>query len=163
MVYSTKDLDSHADTIFCVSNCVIMYFTGKEYDVATYTEAYKIKKAVPIFHADTEYENTETGETTTLILNEAIWMGEIMYHTLVNPNQLRAYEMTVQDKHFSEAPIFVAMEDHDFMLVLSSKGNILGVTTITPTDKELQTYSHVTCSSVNEWDPQNFCFALCSL
>ena len=41
------------------------------------------------------------------------------------------------------------------MLPLSSKGTILGVTTRTPTDKELLTVPHDTCSSVHEWDPHN--------
>ena len=53
--------------------------------------------------------------------------------------------MTVQDNLFAEDPILIAMEDHDFMLPLSSKGNIPGFTTITPTDKELQTFPNVTC------------------
>ena len=62
-------------------------------------------------------------------------MGETMDHTLVNPNQLRAYGMTVQYNPFAETPIFIAMEDRDFMFLLSSKGNVLGVTTRTPTEK----------------------------
>ena len=85
-------------------------------------------------------------------------MGETMDHTLVNPNKLRAYGMTVQDNPFSEAPISITAEDHDFVLPLSSKGAILGVATRTPTDKELQTCPHITCLSAHEWDPQNFCF-----
>ena len=71
--------------------------------------------------------------------------GNNMYHTLVNPNQLRAYLMTVQDNPFSEDPIFIAPEDHNFMLPLFSKGTILGVTTRTPTDQDLHTCPHVTC------------------
>ena len=66
-------------------------------------------------------------------------MGETMDHTLVNPNQLRIYGMTVQDNPFAEAPIFIETEDHDFMLPFSSKGTILGVTTRTPIYKELHT------------------------
>ena len=68
-----------------------------------------------------------------------------MDHTLVKPNQLRAYGMTVQDNLFAEAPIFIAMEDHDFMIPLYSKGTILGDTTRTTMDKEIQTCPHVTC------------------
>ena len=85
-------------------------------------------------------------------------MGETMYHALVNTNQLRAYGMTVQDNHFSEAPIFIATEDHDFILPLSSKGTILGVTTRTPINKEIQICLHVTCLLAHEWDPQNVRF-----
>ena len=118
-----------------------MHFTGNECDVASYTDTYDTIKAVPIYQAATSYGNPETGDTTILILNEAILMGKTMDHTLVNPNQLRAYGMTVQDNPFAEALIFIAIEDHDFMLLLSSKGTILGVTAITPTDKEIQTCS----------------------
>ena len=52
-------------------------------------------------------------------------MGETIDTTLVNPNQLSAYGMTVQENPFVEAPIFIATEDYDFMLKFSSKGTIL--------------------------------------
>jgi hypothetical protein len=83
-------MDSHADTILCVSKCLIMHYTGKECDVSPYTEAYGAIKSVPMVQAATAYDNTDTGETTIFILNEAIWMGDQMKHTLINPNQLRA-------------------------------------------------------------------------
>ena len=130
-----------------------MYFTGKECDVAPYNDAYKTIEEVPIVQSDTAYDNPETGETSIIIINKAIWMDETMDHTLVNPKQLRAYGMTVQDNPFAEASIFIATEKHDFMLTLSSKGTIIGVATRTPTNKELQTCPHVTCFLVHEWDP----------
>ena len=77
-------------------------------------------------------------------------MGETMYHTLVKPNQFCVYGMIVQDDHFAEAPIFIATEDHDFMPPFSSKGTILGVSTRTPTDKELQVCPHFTCLYMHE-------------
>ena len=131
--YSTMELDSHAGTTVCGSNCIVVHFTGKECDVTPYTDTYDTIKAVTIVQTYTAYGIPETGDTTILILNEAIWMGETMYHTLVNPNQLHAYGMTVQDNPFAEAPIFIVTEDHEFMLMLSSKGTILGVTTRNPT------------------------------
>ena len=103
-----------------------------------------------IVQAATSYENPETGESTILIFDEAIWMGETMDHILLNPNQMRAYRMIVQYNPFVEAPIFMATEDHEFMITLSSKGTILRVTTRTPTYKELQTRQHVTYLSVHE-------------
>jgi hypothetical protein len=158
VVYSQMELDSHADTIVCGANCIITHFTGKECDVSPYTDTYEAIKSVPIVQAATAYDNPETGETSILILNEAIWMGDKMDHTLVNPNQLRAYGLTVQDNPFSEAPIFISTEGHEFILPLASKGTILGVTTRTPTAQELQTCPHVTLSSEHEWDPQHVRF-----
>ena len=143
-------MDSPTDTIVCGFNCIIMHFTGKECDVAPYTDAHETINSVSIVNAATEYDNPETGDTTILILNKAIWIGETMDYTLVNPNQLRAYGMKVQYNPFAEAPIFISTEDHDFMLPLSSKGTILRVTTRTPTYKELQTRQHVTYLSVHE-------------
>ena len=69
VVYSTIDLYSHTDTPVCRSNCILMNFTGKKVDVAPFTDAYETIKAVPIFQASTAYDNTDTGETTILILN----------------------------------------------------------------------------------------------
>ena len=48
------------------------------------------------------------------------------------------------------------------MLPLSSKETILGVTTITPKDKELHACPHVTCPLAHQWDPHNVCFPKCS-
>jgi hypothetical protein len=149
-VYSQLELDSHADTIICGSNCIVMHFTGKYCDVSPYTDAYEAMKSVPIIQAVTAYDNPETGEISIIILNEAIWMDDKMDHTLVNPNQLRAFGLTGQYNPFSDAPIFVAMEGHEFMLPLASKGTILGVTTRTLTYHELQTCPHVTLPSEHE-------------
>ena len=84
-----------------------MHFMGKECDVAPYTGAYEKIKAVPIVQADTEYNNPEIGGTMILIPNRAIYMGATMDQTLVNPKQLRAYGMTLQENPFSEAPICI--------------------------------------------------------
>ncbi len=85
-------------------------------------------------------------------------MGEQMEHTLINPNQLRSYGITVQDNPFDTAPIFIATEDSEFSLPLTSKGTVIGVATRTPTDQELQTCPHVELSSEHEWDSQEvFC------
>jgi hypothetical protein len=135
-----------------------MYYTGKECDVSLYTEAYEAIKSVPIVQAATVYDNKDIGETTILILNEAIWMGDQMEHTLINPNQLRAYGITAQDNPFDPAPIFISTEDNEFTLPLNSKESVLGVATRTPTNQELQTCPHVVLSSEHEWDPQNLWF-----
>ena len=158
MVYITRELDSHPDTFFCSYNCIVMHFTGNEFDVAPYTGAYEAIKAVPIVQAATAYENPETGKTTILILDKAIWMGEIMDHTLVKPNQLRTYRMTIQDNHFSEAPIFVPKRIMHSFFCCIPKGLYLESPQEPPHKKEIQLCSHVTCSLVHKWDTQKVRF-----
>ena len=70
VVYSTMELDFYAEIIVCGSNCIVMNFTGKEYDIAPYTDAYNTIKTVPMVQAATAYKNPETGDTRILILNE---------------------------------------------------------------------------------------------
>jgi hypothetical protein len=81
-----------------------------------------------------------------------------MEHTLINPNQLRAYGITVQDNPFNPAPIFISTEDNEFTLPLYSKGTVLGVATRTLTDRELQTCPRAVLSSEHKWDPLNVRF-----
>ena len=126
--------------------------------MSPYTDKYEAIKSVPIVQAATAYDNPDTGETLILILNEAIWMGDKMENTLVNPNQLRAYGLTVQDNPFSESPTFVVTEGHECILPLMSQGTILGVSTRTPTNQELQSCPYVILLSEHEWDPQNVRF-----
>ncbi len=116
VVHSQLEMDLHADTIVCGSNCVIMHYTGKECDVSPYTDAYNAIKSVPIVQAATAYNNPETGVTSILVLNEAIWMGDQMRHTLVNPNQLRAFGVTVQDNPFVQAPLYMSTEGNEFTI-----------------------------------------------
>jgi hypothetical protein len=158
IVQSQIEMDSHADTTVCGGNCSIIYYTGKQCDVTPYTDAYEAIKSVPIVRAGTAYDHPETGETFIIVFNEAIWMGDKMDHTLVNPNQLRSYGITVQDNPFAAAPTFISTEDNEFSLPLSCSGTILMAATRTPTDRELNTCPHVVLSSEHDWDPKNVRF-----
>jgi hypothetical protein len=78
------------------------------------TDSYEAIKSVPIIgQAGTAWDNPVTGETVIFVLNEAIWMADKLEHTLVNPNQLRAFGITVQDSPFFDAPIFIATEGNE--------------------------------------------------
>jgi hypothetical protein len=145
------ELDSHADTIVAGSNCIVMHYTGKECNVSPYTDQYEDIKNVPIVQAATAYDDPETGVTAILMLNEAMWMGDTMEHALVNPNQLRAHGITVQDNPFASAPIYISTEGRDLVMPLTSKGTALGVSTRTPTNHELKTcLPHIELSSDHE-------------
>ena len=87
IVHSRIELDSHANSIVAGANCCIMHYTARECDVSPFREDSPIKN-VPIVQAATAYQSKYTGQTYILIFNEALWMGDAMPHTLVNPNQL---------------------------------------------------------------------------
>ena len=41
-------------------------------------------------------------------------MGDTLYHTLVNPNELRRYGTRPQDKMMSESTLSIMTEDREF-------------------------------------------------
>jgi hypothetical protein len=125
VVHSHLEMDSHADTLVCSSNSVIMHYTGKECDLSCRTQKCTRQLKVSQLYR-LQYDNTETEETTILIRNEAIWMGGQMEPTLVNPNnpnQLQAYGITVHDNPFDPAPIFISTKDNKFTPTLLQQRN----------------------------------------
>ena len=69
------------------------------------------------------------------MLDEEIWMGDQMDNTVVKPNKILSYGITIQENPFSIVPMFISTEDHEFSLSLASKFTVLGVDTRTPTDE----------------------------
>ena len=143
------------------SNCVILEYTGKECDVSPYRDDYDSIQNVPIVHAATAWQSKETGQTYILILNESIWMGDTMSHTLINPNQLRHFGTKVQDNPMSDQPLSIITEDNGFCMDLAMAGTICYVDTFAPSEKELHTCPHIVLSSSHPWDPHNVKFPKC--
>ena len=156
------ELDSHADTIVAGSNCVILQYTGKECDVSPYRDDYDSISNVPIVHAATAWQSPVTGQTFILVLNEALWMGS-MDHSLINPNQLRHFGVSVQDDPTSSRPLSIITEDKDFCMELSMAGTIVYMDTHSPTAKELNECPHIHLSSSNPWNPHTVTFPKSSL
>jgi len=106
-IYGRCKLDSHADTIVAGSNCVVINYTGNVCDVSPYRDDYAPVYNVPIVTAATAWQSPLTGETYILVFNEALWMGDSMNCTLINPNQLRHFGTKVQDNPVSDLPLLL--------------------------------------------------------
>ena len=87
--------------------------------------------------AATAYQSVYTGQIYILIFNEALWMGDQLDHTLINPNQLRHHGIKVQDNPTSDEPFYIMTENSDFNMELKMKGTVIFAETFTPSEKEL--------------------------
>ena len=157
-VNSRIELDSHADTIVAGANCCVMHYTCRECDVSPYHEDYKPIKGVPIVQAATVWQSALTGQGYILIFNEALWMGDSIENSLINPNQLRHYGIDVQDNPVSDLPLYIMTAEKDFNMELLIQGTTIFANTYTPSDVELNTFPHVVLSSPQPWDPHNVVF-----
>ena len=153
VVHGKIELDSHADTIVAGANCCIIYRTGRTCEVSPYRNDYDSITNVPIVQAATAWQSPESGQVYILIFNEALWMGDSMTHSLVNPNQLRHYGVKVQDDPTSASPLYMMTEDASFSLPMKMEGTTIFADTYTPNAQELDTCPHIVLSSHGEWDP----------
>ena len=116
VLYGISELGYHADTTVAGYNCCILQYTGKQCDVSPYHEEYEAIKCVPIVHAETDWKSPETGQTYILVLHEALCMGDMLDHTLVNSNQLHRFGTQFQDKPMSKSPLSIITEDGQFIM-----------------------------------------------
>ena len=158
VIHGKCELDSHADTTVAGSNCIILNYTGKVCDVSPYRDDYAPVTGVPIVKAATAWQSPHTGQTYILVFNEALWMGDSLDHTLINPNQLRHYGTAVQDNPTSDKPLSIITEDGDFCMELMMAGTIIYMNTSTPSQKELQECPHIALTSPHPWNPHEITF-----
>ena len=114
------EMDSHADTIVLGSNAIILHYTSRVCDVSPYSNSYEPIKNVPIVTGATAVTSGATAETVILVFNEAIWMGDHLQHSLLNPNQLRHHGIVVQDNPYADTSLHLTSFDDDFVLPMQS-------------------------------------------
>ena len=151
-------MDSHADTIVAGANCVVLNYTGQVCDVSPYRDDYAPINNVPVVHAATAWQSPHSGQVYILVLNEALWMGDSLDHTLINPNQLRHFGTNVHDNPLAEFPLSIITEDEQFCMDLHMDGTLVYADTHTPSDSELQSCPHIHLSSSRPWNPKTVTF-----
>ena len=154
------ELDTHADTTVLGLNCVVLSYTGKAYEVSPYSSQYEVVQNVPVVTGATVWTNAADGTAYLLIFHESLWMGDKLDHTLVSPNQLRAYGVSVQDNPFDAKPLSITTDD--ISVELYSEGTIICGDTRTPRESKLSQLPRLILTSLHDWDPHNVCFPSCS-
>jgi hypothetical protein len=102
--------------------------------------------------AATAYTCQDTGQTYILVINEALWFGDRLAHSLINPNQLRFGGITVNDNPFDpHVPISIKTSDVDIPLRLM--GTTIFFESSTPTSDELNSCPHIHLTCNSEWNP----------
>ena len=162
-VAARMELDTHADTCVIGPGFLKIQDTGNTCTVQPYISSYKEMADIPIISAATAVQDQATGETIILVIHQGLWFGDnpSMTHSLINPNQMRAAGVHVQDNpYLPDDPIRIQSGDDAFPLQAS--GTVLYLNCRTPTDRELQTCRHVELTKNSDWDPSEVQFPQCS-
>ena len=126
------------DTCVAGPNYLILEFTGEQCDVTPYTNDYEPIINVSVVNAATAYTDDSTGETVILRFNQVLWYGKRMTMSLINPNQMRHYGVTVSDDPTDGTRAFGISTD-DVHIPFKMDGTTVYFETRVPTQYELKT------------------------
>ena len=146
--------DSNADTCCLGKNFVILEYTTKQVDVFAYDKSIKPLENVPIVTGATAWTDLDTNITYILVINEGLYYGTKLDHSLFNPNQLRSYGIPVWDNPFDhERGLSIGPLEYDVVIPLQTQGTKIFFNTRAPTPDELQTCIHINLTSKDDWNP----------
>jgi len=125
------------------SNFVPLQYSGRVCDVSPYKSTYDPERNVPIVSGATAYTDQHTGQVFVLVINEALWFGDRLTNSLINPNQLQYAGVTDQDNPFHKSePIAIHHEEVTVPLLLLDGTNLF-IQSATPTQSEPDNCPHI--------------------
>jgi hypothetical protein len=150
---ANNECDSNADTCCLGKNFVVLQATYRTADVYAYDSSIKPLENVPIVTGATAYDDLVSGNTFILVFNESLYYGNSLDHSLINPNQLRAYGVPLWDNPYDPARPLSLDVDNDLSIPLQTSGTKIYFRTRVPTATELAECDHLTITSPSPWDP----------
>jgi len=156
ILYCHAELDSHAYTCGVNNVAKFLEYSGQVAQVSGFANSMTPIQDVPIVKAALAVDDPATGETTVIIINQALYFGDLLSHALLNPNQLRANDATVDDipKHLSSKSMHsITINEENFSIPLKLKGVISYFDVRTPSLHESENCSQINLTSDIEWNP----------
>ena len=92
---SRTELDPHANSPLVGKNAIILYKTEMTVNVTPFSCDFGMMPEVPVVHAVVAYDCPITGNSTILIINNAMYIRE-MEHNLLPPIMMRLNELLVE-------------------------------------------------------------------
>ena len=166
---SRTDLDSHADQCAVGRNSLLVHDYDRPINVSGFHPSGPINNNLRQVSAALAYDDPFTGETTILLVHQAIYVPELEYN-LLSTMQVRLNDVTI-----SEVPRFLAENvsdlthsiaiptanpDKPYIIPLSLHGVTSFFPTRKPTPEEYESLPHLTLTSDEpEYDPHDTSYA----
>ena len=93
------------------------------------------------------------GQDYLLVADQMLFFGATLQHSLINPNQVRAYGINVNDNPFNTDTPFGIDSDEAF-IPFDTCGTVVHFESQVPMDDELK-HLPVILLTANEWDPSD--------
>ena len=155
---STNEMDSHADTCCLGSNWKLLYLTNDVVDVTPFSDRYDAMCDVPIGGGAT-YIQLPSGEEYVLVIHQALWFGDQLPISLLNPNQLRSHSVQVWDNPCDVSkPMSICDPISTVKIPLEMMGTFCTFPSRVPTDDDLKNLPRIQLTSTSPWNPADAVF-----
>jgi len=151
IVEALTEIDSHADTCCLGANFIPLYFTSKICNVTPFLDDLPVMADIEICSGAMAYDDAN-GNTIILVVNKALWMGNKLQHSLLNPYQICANGINLCDDPTDTRRLF-GIEANGIQINFKMNGTTCSFATRTPTTWELDNCQHIELTSNTEWLP----------
>ena len=93
----SNELDTHAEAAALGANWRVLDTNGELVDVSGFSNELSTLTNIPIVRAGSVYLDPATGAEYLLVIDQAMYFGSRMSHSLINPNQIRHYGHSLCD------------------------------------------------------------------
>jgi len=149
-------MDSRADTCCLGKNFRHDGETGDVCNVRGFHGSFDTLTDVPIVRGVTGWTDQTTGQSYLLYVNQGLWFGDKLDHSLWNPNQIRHFGIPVSDDPYDNSRRFGI--DHEKVFIpFQTRGATVFVDTFRPTEADLTDTRFIKIELTDgetEWDPQ---------
>ena len=149
------ECDTNADTCCLGKNFVVLQTTLRTANVYAYDASIQPIENVPIVTGATAYDDPVSGNTFILVFHESLFYGSKLDHSLINPNQVRAYGIPFWDNPYDPHHALTIEANDSVHIALQPLGTKLLFRTRVPTAFELQSCEHVIMTSPHLWNPSD--------
>ena len=146
-------MDTHADMACAGSNWWVMELMGIECKVSPFLDSYKPMNNVPVARCGMVWTDKTLGQDYLLVADQMLFFGTTLQHSLINPNQVRAYGIDVNDNPFNtDTPL--GIDCNEVFIPLDTRGMVVHFESWVPMDDELK-HLPVILLMADEWDPSD--------
>ena len=100
---AANECDTNADTCCLGKNFVILEFTQRAANIYAYIKDIAPIVGVPIVSGGTAWDDPVTGQTYILVINKGLYHGNKMDYSLIKPNQIRDYGISLWDNAYDKS------------------------------------------------------------
>ena len=131
---------------------VILNHMSQTADVYVYDTSIKTLEGVPIVSGATVYDDLGNNTAYILVVNEDLYYDKKLDHSLMNPNQVRAYGINFWGNSFDQQRgLTIALNDEG-KIPKQSMGTMILYNTQVPTEPEMRTCQYITMMSLQAWE-----------